>query len=96
MVWSGPYSYSTAPIEMVFGALKFGEINPEKKPTGKRVSDTSFITDPLVFGQSSGDGRCKAPADAHEHLHHLLAQDYPEPVQLPLLLARLSTSSRGR
>ena len=23
---------------MVFGALKFGELNPDKKPTGKKVS----------------------------------------------------------
>ena len=38
VIWSGPYSYSAAPIEMVFGALKFGELNPDKKPTGKKVS----------------------------------------------------------
>ena len=38
VIWSGPYSYSTAPIEMVFGILKFGELNPEKKATGKKVS----------------------------------------------------------
>ena len=37
VIWSGPYSYSTAPIEMVFGALKSGDLNPNKKPTGKRV-----------------------------------------------------------
>ena len=24
VIWSGPYSYSTAPIETVFAALKFG------------------------------------------------------------------------
>ena len=38
VIWSGPYSYSTAPIEMVFGALKFGELNMDKKATGKKVS----------------------------------------------------------
>ena len=38
MIWSGPYSYSTAPIETVFAALKFNELNPDKKPTGKKVS----------------------------------------------------------
>ena len=38
VIWSGPYSYSTAPIEMVFGALKSGELNPNNKQTGKRVS----------------------------------------------------------
>ena len=36
VIWSAPYSYSTAPIETVFATLKFGDINPEKKPTGKR------------------------------------------------------------
>ena len=43
VIWSGPYSYSTAPIEMVFAALKFGEINPDKKPTGKKVSVLLFL-----------------------------------------------------
>jgi len=38
VMWSAPYSYSTAPIEMVFGALKFGELNPGREPTGKKVS----------------------------------------------------------
>ena len=36
MTYSGPYSYSTAPIELVFGALKLGDLNPNKLPTGKR------------------------------------------------------------
>ena len=36
VLWSAPYSYSTAPIEMVFGNLKSGDLNPDKKSTGKR------------------------------------------------------------
>ena len=28
---------------MVFAALKFGEINPDKKPTGKKVSVLLFL-----------------------------------------------------
>ena len=36
VIYSGPYSYSTAPIELLFGALKRGELNPEQKPTGKK------------------------------------------------------------
>ena len=28
VIWSAPYSYSTAPIELLFGGLKFGELNP--------------------------------------------------------------------
>ena len=27
VIWSGPYSYSTAPIETVFAALKFVQLN---------------------------------------------------------------------
>jgi hypothetical protein len=36
VVFSGAYSYSAAPIEMLFGGLKLGELNNERKPTGKR------------------------------------------------------------
>ena len=35
-ILSGPYSYSTAPVELVFAALKLGELNPERLPTGKK------------------------------------------------------------
>ena len=36
VIYSGPYSYSTAPAEAVFAALKFGELNPNRLPTGKK------------------------------------------------------------
>ena len=36
VIYSGPYSYTSSPIELVFGALKQGEINPDKRATGKR------------------------------------------------------------
>ena len=36
VIFSGPYSYSTAPAELVFAALKLGDLNPERLPTGKR------------------------------------------------------------
>ena len=49
VIWSGPYSYSTAPIELVFGALKFGELNFDRKPTGKKVGvPFQLPTDPVV------------------------------------------------
>ena len=35
-IYSGPYSFSAAPIELVFGGMKFGEINPRGVVTGKR------------------------------------------------------------
>ena len=31
VVFSGPYSYSAAPIEMLFGGLKFGELNKDRQ-----------------------------------------------------------------
>ena len=43
VMWSAPNSYSTAPIEMVFGALKFGELNPDGLKTGKKVSIFLFF-----------------------------------------------------
>jgi len=36
VVYSGPYSYSAAAIELLFGSLKVDELNPERLPTGKR------------------------------------------------------------
>ena len=36
VIYSGPYGYSASPIELLFGSLKFGEINPELLTTGKR------------------------------------------------------------
>ena len=36
VVYSGPYSFSAAPIETLFSGLKFGELNPENQATGKR------------------------------------------------------------
>jgi hypothetical protein len=36
LIFSGPYSYSAAPIELLFGGLKAGELNPENLPTGKK------------------------------------------------------------
>ena len=28
MIWTAPYCYTTSPIELLFGGLKFGELNP--------------------------------------------------------------------
>ena len=36
-IYTGPYSYDAAPAESVFAALKLGELNPERLPTGKRA-----------------------------------------------------------
>ena len=43
VMWSAPYSYDTAPIELVFAHLKFGELNEEEFPTGKKVSIKTLI-----------------------------------------------------
>jgi len=44
VIWSGPYSYSTAPIETVFSVLKFGQLNQDRKPTGKKVFQLIFLS----------------------------------------------------
>ena len=36
VIYSGPYSFSAAPVETLFSHLKFGEINPENHATGKK------------------------------------------------------------
>lgn len=36
VVFSGPYSYSAAPVETLFSGLKLGELNPDAAATGKR------------------------------------------------------------
>ena len=36
ILYSGPYSYSAAPVELAFAALKLGELNPDRLPTGKK------------------------------------------------------------
>ena len=38
VIWSGPYSYSTAPVETLFATLKLGELNSDRRGTGKKVS----------------------------------------------------------
>ena len=43
IIWSAPYSYSTAPIEMLFARLKLGDLNSDECPTGKKVSLLSLI-----------------------------------------------------
>ena len=35
-MYTAPYSYSAAAVEMVFAALKLGDLNPLKLPTGKK------------------------------------------------------------
>ena len=35
-IFSGPYSYSAAPIELLFGGLKMGQLNKDGVATGKR------------------------------------------------------------
>ena len=36
VIFSGPYSYSSAPVALVFAALKLGELNPGRLSTGKK------------------------------------------------------------
>ena len=36
LMYSAPYSYSSAPIETLFGHLKLGDLNPAAGPQGKK------------------------------------------------------------
>ena len=36
IIYSGPYSYSAAPVESIFSLLKLGELNEEGISTGKK------------------------------------------------------------
>ena len=36
VMFTAPYSYSAAPIELLWSSLKLGELNPERLSTGKR------------------------------------------------------------
>ena len=36
VIFTGPYSFTSAPIELLFSSLKRGELNPDREPTGKR------------------------------------------------------------
>ena len=36
IIYSGPYSFSAAPIETLFSGLKLGELNKDDSSTGKR------------------------------------------------------------
>ena len=36
VIYSAPYAYATAPVEKAFAALKLGDLNPDRLPTGKK------------------------------------------------------------
>ena len=36
VIFSGPFSYSAAAVEAIFAHLKLGDLNPDKRPTGKK------------------------------------------------------------
>ena len=85
VIWSGPYSYSTAPIETVFATLKLGELNQDKLPTGKKVSHTYSISHIVVSSSYSKYGWGKAQVDAQEHLCTVLAPHDTPAVQVSIL-----------
>ena len=43
VIWSAPYSYSGAPIELMISGIKFKDLNSRNLSTGKRVSELLFI-----------------------------------------------------
>ena len=87
VIYSAPYSYSTAPIEMVFGALKCGELNTEEQKTGKKVSDRPSISfaDCAVFTFSRGHDWPQTSIDSARKICEVLARHDSKPFQVPLL-----------
>ena len=69
IIYSGPYSYTTAPCESVFAAIKFGDLNPERLPTGKK--SLGHIAD-MVAKRLSQIPRSVAT----RYWHHTLQQHY--------------------
>ena len=49
VLYSGPYSFSAAPIELLFGHVKRGDVNPERVQTGKKVRNSFHFSDFLVL-----------------------------------------------
>ena len=49
IIYSGPYSYSSAPVELLFAALKLGELNPEHLPTGKKYVQSTPVQFLIFF-----------------------------------------------
>ena len=49
VIYTGPYSYDAAPIELVFGHLKLGELNQNQLATGKKGKCLIVIIDPVGF-----------------------------------------------
>ena len=99
VMFSGPYSYAAAPIEMVFGALKRGELNPERRSTGKKYVPSFLLLILLIFlllaqefGGVRGPDHRAAGQDAQEHVRPVLAPFHAGPLQVPLLRAHLSRS----
>ena len=49
VIWSGPYSYDSAPCELVFAQLKLGELNQEQQATGKKGRYILLIANCVAF-----------------------------------------------
>ena len=52
VIYTAPYSYLSSPIEMLFGALKFGELNSTGKKTGKKWVMLLIVIDIQYYGVS--------------------------------------------
>ena len=69
VIFSGPYSYSTAPCELLFAHFKRGELNPAQMPTGKK----NLIE---VRARVIAKAKTIRPANVMMFWHHCLSQLY--------------------
>ena len=69
VIFSGPYSYSTAPCELLFAHFKRGELNPALLPTGKKN-----LTE--VKARVIAKAKTIRPANVMMFWHHCLSQLY--------------------
>ena len=69
IMYTGPYCYSAAPIEMMFSALKLGDLNPGRLPAGKKA--LSSVAD------MAGNKLASIPRSvACRYWHHIVANLY--------------------
>ena len=98
VIFSGPYSYSTAPVELVFSALKRGDLNPEQDPSGKSKCFISYylslLTNYLCARRGAllrrRHGGPEAEGGAPLVGREVLAPRRAQPLRVPVLRAAVS------
>ena len=85
VIFTGPYSFSSAPIELLFAALKHGKINTEKASTGKKQVFSFLLLISQIFRLGCRHGGQLAVQSQQELLCKILAPHSSLAFQIPLL-----------